>query len=223
MKYSSLLVLAIIFFLGSCAQTNKHNTFEGIINYKIIVTPKTDNLKYNDYQKQKYGDKLKITIAKSGSFKKEFITSGQKGFSFITYNALTNKSYAMWRNIDTIYSSSCAENSLTLLNEKDLPSENIYGQLCDGYNISGIDSIGRQPVSLTYFYPKDKEYINPILYKDYKDGFYNKVIEKMKAPYYRLIMDMGKYIVTFDIEKIEHTKVNPDNINLPSNIVVKEM
>ncbi len=223
MKAISLLILAITLFAGSWAQTNNRDTFEGTITYKITITPKTDDENYNDYQKQKYGDKLKLTIAKNGSFKRDFLTSGQKGFDFFTYNTSTNKCFTKWRNIDTAYSSSCDENSLTLLSEKDLPSENIYGQLCEGYFISGIDPRGGQPVSLTYFYPEDKEYINPTPYKNYKDFFYNKVIEKMKAPFYKLIMDMGKYTVTFEIEKIESIEVSPDIINLPKNIPIKEI
>jgi len=223
MKKTSFFILTIAIFLSCCGQTKKQDTFEGILIYKITVATKTDNANYNDYQKQKYGDKLKLSMVKDGSFKRGFLSSGQKGFVFFTYNSLTNKCFTKWRNIDTTYSSSCSENSLTFISEKDLPSENIYGQLCEGYFISGVDPIGGQPVSLTYFYPKDKEYINPALYKDYKDGFYNKVIEKMKAPFYKLIMDMGKYSVTFEIEKIESGTVSSDIINLPTNIPVKEM
>lgn len=223
MKPTALLILAIILSLGSYAQTNKRDTFEGTITYKITITTKTDNENYNDYQKQKYGNKVKLTIAKNGSLKRDFLTSGEKGFVFFTYNASTNKCFTKWRNIDTIYSSSCAENSLTLISEKDLPSETIYGQSCKGYFISGIDPRVGQPVSLTYFYPKDKEYVNPALYKNYKDFFYNKAIDKMKAPFYKLVMDMGKYTVTFVIEKIENNKVNSDIINFPTNIPIKEI
>jgi hypothetical protein len=221
MKSTSLLILTITLFLGSCGQTNNHDTFEGTITYKISVTAKTDNENYNDYQKQKYGDKVKFTIAKNGSFKRDFLTSGQNGFVFFIYNSTTNKCFTKWRNIDTTYSFNCSENSLTFLSEKDLPGENILGQLCEGYIISGVDPKGGQPVSMTYFYPTDKEYINPTLYKDYKDFFYNKAIEKMKAPYYKLVMDMGKYIVTYDIEKIEESIIDENVINLPTGIPMK--
>jgi len=202
MKTTSLLLLVTAFFLR-CSQTKQQETFEGTITYKISVTANSENVNYNEYQIQKYGDKVILSIAKNGSFKRAFISSGQKGFDFFIYNSVTNKCYTKWRNIDTIYSSSCSENSLTLTSEKDLPSENINGQSCEGFFISGIDPRGGQPVSMTYFYSKDKEYINPTLYKDYKDGFYDKAIGKMKAPFYKLIMDMEKYTVTYDIEKIE--------------------
>lgn len=223
MKKTSFFLLTIAFFLSCYGQTKKQGTFEGAITYKVTVTTKTDNPNFNDYQKQNYGDKVKISIAKNGSFKHDFLTSGQNGFVFFNYNAATNKCFTKWRNIDTTYYASCSENSLTFVSEKDLPSENIYGQLCDGYFISGVDQRGGQLVSLTYFYPKDKEYLNPVLYKEYKDGFYNKVIEKMKAPFYKLIMDIGKYVVTFDIEKIESGTVSSDIIKLPTNVPIKEM
>ncbi|MEO8149638.1 MAG: hypothetical protein ABI723_18510 [Bacteroidia bacterium] len=223
MKKLLLILPTIILFLNSCAQSKKQETFEGTITYKIAVMTKTDNANYNDYQAQKYGDKAKVYISKDGSFKREYLTSGQKGFVFFTYNALTNKCFTKWRNIDTIYSSNCSENSLTLVEEKDLPGETILGQACNGYFISGVDPRGGQPVSLTYFYPKNKEYINPTLYKNYKDFFYNKVIEKAKAPFYKLVMDMGKYIVTFEIVNIETGLITQEFIKIPTNIPVKEM
>ena len=44
----------------------------------------------------------------------------------------------------------------------------------------------------------------------------------MKAPFYKLIMDMGKYTVTFEIERIEKSNVSSDITNLPKNIPIKE-
>jgi len=223
MKNICLLLPLIALLFCSCAQTKSRESFQGIITYKITITPETDNNNYILYQKEKYGDKLKVYFSKNGSFKREFLTSGQKGFSFFTYNALTNRCFIKWNNIDTIFSSSCSENSLTLLEEKDLANETILEQLCSGYFISGVDPKGGQSVSMKYYYPKDKEYINPNLYKEYNDGFYNKVIDKMKAPYYKLIMDMGKYTVTFDIEEIENSNVDSGIFNLPTNFPLKEM
>lgn len=222
MKFKLLLLIGIIFTLGSCAQSNKQKSFEGTITYKITVTTKSDNANYNEYQKQEYGDKVKITIAKNGSFKRDFLTSGTKGYALYDYNATTNTSFIKLRNIDTIYSENCTENSLEFVSEKDLPNETINGQLCEGYFISGIEPRGGQHISMSHFYPKDKEYIDPLLYKDYKEFFFNKIIEKMKAPFYKLIMDMGRYTVTYDIESIQNHKVNSYFINLPVNVPRKE-
>jgi hypothetical protein len=222
MKNILLILVLNTILLSSCAQTKNQETFEGIITYKISVTTKTDNINYNEYQIQKYGDKLKVYITKDGSFKREFLTSGQKGFVFFTYNALTNTCYTKWRNIDTIYSSICSINSLSFKEEKDLTNETILGQSCKGYYISGIEPKSNQIVSLSYFYPTENQYINPTLYKNYNDFFYNKVMEKIQAPFYKLKMDMGKYIVNFEIEKIENEVINSDIIELPKNIPVKK-
>jgi hypothetical protein len=223
MKKLILFILPIIIFLCGCSQSKNQETFEGTITYNISVTTNTDNLTYNDYQKQKYGNKLKICISKDVSFKREFLTSGLKGFMFFSYDALTNIGFTKWKNIDTIYSSICSDNSLTLLEEKELAEENLLGQSCKGYFISGLDRKGGQLVSLTYFYPLNKEYINPKLYKNYKDFFYNKIIEKTQAPFYKLIMNMGNYIVTYEIEKIENGIVSSEILNLPANIPIKDI
>jgi hypothetical protein len=223
MKPIVILILASAFCLGSCKGKNKPNSFEGIVTYKATVLTNTDNPDYNSYQKQKYGDLVKHSIAKNGSFKREYPHSGARGFDFFIYNALTNKAFVKWRNIDTIFATSCAENSLTFISEGTLPAENVIGQLCEGYFIKGIDLKGKQPVSLSYFFPKNKEYINPSLYKRFKEFFYNKVIEKMQAPFYKLIMDMGRYSVTFEVEQIKPGEISTDVVHLPHDFPVKEM
>lgn len=221
MNKTLLLIFIIIIFLGSCNQIKNQETFEGTITYNITVITNTKSKDYNNYQKQKYGDKVKIHISKNGSIKREFLTSGKNGFDFFIYDALTNSYYTKWKHIDTIYSFNCIENSLTFLEEKDVPEKSILGEMCKGYNISGFDPIGGQNVSLTYFYPLNKEYINPKLYKNYNDFFYNKVIEKIQAPYYKLIMDMDEHIVIFESEKVENDKISPIIFNLPTHIPIK--
>ena len=70
MKKTSYFILTIAIFLSCCGQTKKQDSFEGTLTYKITVATKTDNTNYNDYQKQKYGDKVKIYTV--GDFSKEF-------------------------------------------------------------------------------------------------------------------------------------------------------
>lgn len=223
MKPKLIAFFLISTLISSCAQNKNKESFEGIITYKVSFIPKTDNVKYNDYQKQKNGEKLKTYILKDGSFKKEYLSSGEKGFDFVIYNSKTNKIFAKWRNIDTTYTSSCSENNLVLEEEKDLPIEKIYGQECEGYFISGIEPKSGQKIVLKYFYPKNKEYLNPILYKDFKDGFYDKVTEKMKSPFYKMVIEMEKYTLIFEVEKIETTIINPKLLEIPKEIPVKEM
>ena len=216
-----LLFPTILLFLNSCAQLTNKESFEGIITYKISVKANTENKIYNDYQKQKYGDVLKVYLSKEGSFKREYLTSGEKGFSFFYYDASTHQSYTKWKNIDTLYSFDCIENSLKLMEEKEIKSKTIMGQKCLGYFISGVDPKSGQPISLSYYYPTNKEYISPSLYENYNDFFYNKIIEKMKAPFYKLIMNMGKYIVTFEIINIQEKEIKKKQFELPPNIPIK--
>lgn len=223
MRRSVLVLCTVLVVSSSCAQPKIQSSFEGIITYKVLVTTKAGMSDYGEYQRQKYGDMLKVSIAKDGSFKREYITSGQKGFSFFSYDASTNKLFTKWRNIDTVYSSSSYSNSMTLLNEKTLETEFINGQPCAGYFISAVEPRGGQTVSLTYYYPKHKEYINPELYKRYEDFFYNKVVERIKAPFYKLIMDMGNYVVVFEVEMIETKTIDPTIIKIPDGVPVKEM
>jgi hypothetical protein len=221
MKTKLIAFFLISTLINSCAQNKNKESFEGIITYKVSFIPKTENIEYNDYQKQKNGDKIKIYISKDGSFKKEYLSSGEKGFDFVIYNSKTNKSFAKWRNIDT--TSNCSVNSFSLEAEKDLPIEKIYGQECEGYFISGIEPKSGQKIILKYFYPKNKEYLNPMFYKNFKDGFYDKITEKMKSPFYKMEMEMAKYTVIFEVEKIEKTPISQKLLEVSSKIPIKEM
>ncbi|OYU82678.1 MAG: hypothetical protein CFE24_14565 [Flavobacterium sp. BFFFF2] len=223
MKTKLIAFILISTLISSCADNKNKESFEGIITYKISFFPKTNNAEYNDYQKQKNGSKLKTYISKDGSFKKEYLSSGEKGFDFVIYNSIKNKIFAKWRNIDTTYASSCSVNNLSLEEEKDLPIEKIYGQECEGYFISGTDPKTGQKIILKYFYPENKEYLNPIFYKNFKDGFYDKVTEKMKSPFYKMSVEMENYTVIFEVEKIEKTTVNPKLFEVPSGIPINEI
>ena len=223
MKTKLIAIFLITTLLSSCAQNKNNKSFEGIITYKVTFIPKTDNTEYNDYQKQKNGEKIKTYILKNGSFKKEYLSSGEKGFDFVIYNSISNRSFAKWLNIDTTFTANCSENSLVLENEEDLSTENIYGQKCKGFLISGIDPNIGQKIKLKYFYPLNKEYLDPTLYENFKDGFYDKITEKMKAPFYKMEMEMEKYIVIFEVEKIEKVNVSQNLIDIPKAIPIKEM
>ena len=224
MEKKILVLFTILVFIASCAQKKKElESFEGIIVYKTIVTTKSDNANYNEYQKQKYGSQMKLHVSKNGNFKRDFVNSGSKGYDFFMFDVSTNKSYVKFRNIDTIYASKCSTNSLKFAEEKDLDNEEILGQKCKSYFIAGIEPQSSQSISLTYFYPIAAEYINSSFYKNYEDGFYNKVTAKMESPFYKLIMELGKSSVTFDIEKIEKTTVNVTLSDLPKNIPFKEI
>jgi hypothetical protein len=211
------LLTVITTLLNSCEHHAAKKSFEGIIYYAVSFMPKSPiNSNYVSYQKARYGDVMKLYINSAGDFRREFPNSEGSGFNSILYNAKTNRHFLKWNHNDTIYASGAGVNNLTLVDEKESPPEILKGQVCKCYQFSTVTTRGKRPISLTYFYPADKEYINPELYKKYNDFQYNKVIEKMKAPYYKLIMDMGKYTITLTMISIEEEKLDPDIFKKPA-------
>ena len=222
MKTSSSLLVIIVIILTGCSQPVKKEPFEGTINYTITITSKlTAGKHFNTFrEEQKYGDKMKLFIRQNGDFRREFPNSRHHGFRSFLFKADSNKHFMRWRNNDTAYAANSAVNSLQFISEKELPGEKIKGATCKCYFISGIDLKNKQPVSLTYFYPVSKEYIDPTPYRNYKDFFYDKVITKMQAPFYKLIMDMGKYTITLVMDDIDPHYLEPSIFKIPDDIPI---
>lgn len=211
----------ILIFLLNCSSTQERKTFEGEITYKISIASKTTNNQYYEYQKQKYGDSVLVSYCANGSFRRDYFASGISGFDFFLYDSKSNLNYTKWRNIDTIYAFDSKVNSIEYVSDKELPGLTILNEKCSGYFISGKDPKGGQVVSLSYYYPEQKEYIDSNLYVNFKDFFFDKVMAKMQAPFYKLIMDMTYYEVTFEAVKIESKIVSKSVIELPSNIPIR--
>jgi len=223
MKTFLSFILALIFFLGSCKRHAKKENFEGVILYSITFTPNSGlSDRYVQFLRSRYGDSMKLFVSHTGDFRQEFPYSDSNGFRSMLSLATKNRQFMQWRNTDTTYTTNSVTNSLEFVSEEELPGQNIKGQSCKCYAIAAVEAKGRQPVSLTYFYPADKEYINPDLHRNHNDFFYNKVIAKMKAPYYKLVMDMGKYSITLTMESIQATKVDPDIFKEPTSYPVLE-
>ncbi len=204
-----LLIICFIFLLTCSMRTNTQESFEGVLTYKITFTPKNPNEKYNEYQRKKYGDTLNLYISKNGDYRREYPTSGEMGFDYYIYLTQANKAYLKWRNQDTLTPFDCSKNSLQLKSETEKPVQTIHGVACKGYCISLVDSSGRPPqvAILTYYYPTNKEYLDPSLYKNHNEFFYNKIMSKIQAPYYKHILDMGRYEIAFELVKTEKKKL----------------
>ena len=186
----------------------KRQSFEGIITYNITIISNAKNPEFDEYLKQKYGQKMIFTIDSDGNFRRDYISSGKKGYEFFMYDVASNTYHSKWRDSKMVHANSCDKNSLTFVEEKSLPREKIYGDSCQGYFISGNLPESNRIASLSYYYKKQKHHINPKIYKNFNDFFFNKVIQKMQSPYYKLIMDLEVYKVIFEVEKIEKKKVN---------------
>lgn len=221
MKVSILITILSAFSLVNCQQKKESKSFEGVITYNITFVPKTDYKEYINYQKQKFGEKMNLYIYGDGSFIKEYLNTGSKGYQFALYNANDKEVCAKWKNIDEVHCISSLISSTSLVNEKELPSEQILNESCKGYNISMLEPKSGQQISLSYFYPENDLYINPELYSNFKDGFYNIVMQKMKAPYYKFIMDMGKYEIIYDVEKVEKMRLDKTKIEAIKSSISK--
>ncbi len=218
MQKTNLLLIFLFPLLFNCTPSKKQTSFEGTLTYKITVTPHTNDEDFNERQIQKYGKLSKVQITKNGSLRREFMVSGPKGFDYLLYNAATGKGYTKYRNMDTIIESNSNENSLHFVSEKDLPAKIIHGESCKGYSILCNEPRSNQSILLTYYYPSNKEYLNPEFYKLYKDGFYDKAMQKMQAPFYQLMMEMPTHTVIFEIENIEPGTVKDEVLTIPSDI-----
>lgn len=198
-------------------------SFEGVAEYKITFIPKSQNDTYIAYQTQKYGKDINIYYSKTGDIRRNYITSGEKGFDFFVYNPFTNETFTKWRNFDTIYAYNAAKNSLILINQKNVNDTIIQGENCKGYFIEGKGAIGEQKVTLTYYYPKKRSfYINPRLFKNYNDFYFHQIIKKMKTHFSVLIMDMQFYTVIFELKSIKEGFIERSVFDLPNNISLKK-
>ncbi len=161
------------------------------------------------------------TYSENGDFKIVYEDSGVKGYDFTIYNKQQNKIYTKWRNIDTIFSYSASQNSLVLQSEKEGKEIIINGKKCKSFIVCAEEPQSKQEVKLTYYYPIKGVYLNPENYKNYKDFFLDRVISKTKAPFYKIDMNMTKYILIFEIEKIELKEIGQTDLSVPPNIPIK--
>ncbi|REC64362.1 hypothetical protein DRF65_01965 [Chryseobacterium pennae] len=220
MKINILTIVLFTFSFLNC-QEKQMKSFEGVIKYNITFVSKTDDKEYIKYQKQKFGDKIDLYVYENGSFVKEYSNTGNKGYQFVLYNPKNQEVCAKWKNLDEVYCTSSLISSTSLLNEKELPSEQILNESCKGYSISMVEPKSGQQISLSYFYPENDLYINPELYSNFKDGFYNIAMQKMKAPYYKFIMDMGKYEIIYEVEKVEKMRLDKTKIEAIKSSISK--
>lgn len=222
---TALIFSTLTFTLINCSNTStaKKEQFEGDLMYSVQVIPNTTNKEYNDYQVQKYGTQLKITYDKSGNIKREYIGSGPNGLDYFFYLAASNTYYSKWKNIDTLFVDDAGVNMLNKLDEHELANTSILNVSCKGFQISGIEPKTKQKAILSYYYPEDKEFLDPKLYAKYKDFFTNRVMKKMQAPYYKLEMNLSYYVVIFELTKINARSVNATEFELPTDIPISKM
>jgi hypothetical protein len=221
MQFHFIFNCILIFLFPFLIFTQEKESFEGTIIYKIDFEPNIIDSVYSNYIQSKFGYLVETKISKNGSFLRTYKTTGSIGYDFVFYNSKTNILFTKYKNLDTLIQWDCSENGLNLISEQSLKDTTLFNTICAGYKITGIDPKGGQHVTLTYFYPKNKEYINPQLYSNYNDFFTNKTSQLMKSPYYLLIMDLEYFKLSMSIEKITQEKINLDEYYNLTNSIFK--
>lgn len=220
MKKNIFLALLSICFFG-CSNFGSKESFEGVLTYKVIVTPKIDDPRISEILNERNGNLVRIHLLADGSFRKEHVNSGATGFEYLYFDSKESKLYAKFRNKDTLLVSKTVENTLMFESQKDLPRQKVFGIDCPGYQINAIDPINAQKLALTYYFPENKEYVDPKNYAYYKDFFYDLVVAKAKAPYYKSILDSNLFTITYEIVTIEAKKLDKKSIDVPANAPTK--
>ncbi|MBC7425970.1 MAG: hypothetical protein H7321_05495 [Bacteroidia bacterium] len=212
LKFIYLTITSCI-ILSGCSNDQKES-FEGIITYKISVTGFSGDSAYDKDISKRFGKEMKFYITKNGNNKTVYKDAGKMGYEYSIYNQKENKAYVKLVSFDTLISTDCSKNTLKFYDENNVSNETINNVICKGFYMTGIDSLAKRKVTLTYFYPEKNEFIDPLFYQKYKIYFYDKVIAKIKGPYYKMIMDTGEYQVTYELVNIEKKQLDKSIFDL---------
>ncbi|MBC7425969.1 MAG: hypothetical protein H7321_05490 [Bacteroidia bacterium] len=216
--YSTIIIL----FICGC-NNGKNKKFEGTVTYKVSVVGLTEDVEYNTFNKEKYGETMKLTINAEGDIRRDYLKTGNHGYDYFIYKQKENKCYAKFHGHDTIIYADCSDNSLIFEKSDTLENEIINGKDCKGFYVTGTEVKGGGKVTLSYFYPEDNEFIDPELYKNYHDYFNDLSAQKMKGLYYKLVMDFGDYMVAYEIKNIESKTIDKKVFELPQNVILKKI
>ncbi|MGH1383377.1 hypothetical protein [Kordia sp.] len=196
-------------------------SFEGIITYKIELTFKKKNVEHKDYIAQKFGDTLQVFYNKKGDVHKKYLGSGARGYDFHTYIASTNNYYAKWKNLDTLYYYNVQENVLKFVSRESGISDPIFNKLANYITIKGYEPLGDEMVTQKFYYT-GFPYINPELFKNFKEFFSYDFLKTTKSPFLKKVLDLKTFIVTFTAIKVERKFLSPKLFKLPPNIPRKK-
>ncbi|MFK7747786.1 MAG: hypothetical protein AB8B65_05325 [Kordia sp.] len=196
-------------------------TFEGVITYKIELTFKKEDVPNKAYIAQKFGDTLKIFYNKKGDIHKKYIGSGAQGYDFHTYKTNTNNFYAKWENIDTLYHYNVNENILTFLSKESGTSEAILNKPSKYILIKGYVAETNEMVHQKFYYT-GFPYLNPALFKNFKEFFLDEILKTSKSPFLKKTLEMDDFIITYTVIKIERKFLSPKIFKLPKNIPQKK-
>lgn len=219
------LVLVIFSFLGCVvAQDEQNKSFEGIITYKVEVEFK-DNIpiKYKEYLRQKRGHTMLAYYDSKGNIYKDFPYSGGNGLDFHIYNSQKQEFYAKYKHLDTLYFYDTSENMLKLLDKKKgETNDEILGQKCSFIEFSGIIPKTKERVRLKFWY-SGKPYLNPNLFKGFKDFYNSEFFKISKSPFLKLILELDYHSEIYTVINIEEKKLNDSIFTIPRDYIRKKL
>lgn len=222
MKYSPIIFLVLL--LSSCGGSGDDNgkkSFEGFITYDVSITYQ-DTVFQNEsgwYYDQKYGTVAELYIGKDGSLKRICPNSGEKGFEYNGYDPSENITYAKWRDIDSIYVYDSSTNALNFVSKRTSESESILNKPCKVTTFIGTDVLTGDTITQSYYYSNEL-YLNPAFYTDNLDFFTDEIYAEMQAPYLKLKIDFGPYVVTYVAKSIEAKELDSEMFSFPVGMEV---
>ena len=194
----------------------KTESFEGVITYLVeIEYPET--YEYEWYINQKYRDTMLLYLSKNGDYLRSFINSDKMGWDFLSYTHSNNMAYAKWRNIDTLYWMLGSDTSIKLKSMRMGGDTTILGYECKSIVIESYFPPEKLNLGTTLYYggyPK----VNPELFRNHKDSFFDIVYAKSKSQFLIMVQDMGYFIITYTAVEIKEKKLNPSFFIPPKNL-----
>lgn len=194
--------------------------FEGMITYKVEVTPLIDNHVNNEYFKKRWGDKMIISHDKNGNQLR--VCKNSVGIEYQLYINSENRFYAKYIGFDTIYHYSCADNMFALISLEKKEDKMILGHECTSLLKSEYFKEFKDTIKCKmYFSPKLKAPWQK--YEQFADGNLNKVYGQTKSHMLYYNFKMREYLVEFDAIEIERKELNQDLFKLPPNAPLKNI
>lgn len=196
-------------------------SFEGIITYKIDVIFKNENVAHKEYTIEKYGDTLKVFYNKKGDIHRKYIGTGSRGYDFHTYQTSTNNYYAKWKNLDTLYYYNVKANILNFISRDTGTSDSILKKPSKYIVTKGHVPETNEMVSQKFYYT-GFPYLDPKLFKNFKDFFTDETLKISKSPFLKLELELNNFIVIYTAISVEKKILNPKIFKLPQNIPRKK-
>ncbi|MEM6718048.1 MAG: hypothetical protein AAF611_01910 [Bacteroidota bacterium] len=217
---TNLLYILILNFLF-CAICQSQESFEGVITFKVDVIFKKENAPYKEYIIEKFGDTMQMFYNKKGDIHRRYKGTGPRGYDFHTYRTNTNNYYAKWKNLDTLYFNNVKENILKFIDKEVGTSTPILNKPSKYILIRGYVPKTNEMVNQKFYYT-GYPYLDPKLYKNYKEFFTDEILQATKSPFLKFELELDDCFIIYTAISVEKRSVNPKIFKIPKNIPHKK-